>query len=468
MRYLSLLSVFCLLLMPSTSALAQSSLGGDVKPGRALRLTLTGELKVNFVDRNDSYFGATLGDAGTGLAIEPLGWGHSGWDGEGGDFLIDTLVYLGFDAQLADGVNAVISLETPFNFESNARDGNLPFSIDEAKVMWQGAVKPDLTLELGIVEYSRDFVGNGNPFLIDLGWSESPFSNPLPNAPGVANDGGAPQSSSAGMGGSVQPTGVLGHYALGDRNLDLFLFNLDENDSETIFGAILDTPWEVGSYGGDLGLAFLNMKNDGSSNLWTLGGGGHLESAAGELKFYGECYLQFGKYDNRNPDGLRINQDGALAVYAGARYYLPEYKDKRGYLDFSFWEVSGDDNGTDGKNSNFVSMENNNDSIVLEDAYYGLDIDSNYRALKLRGGMNLDDEWSVEAMLMFAELQRNGGNRASGGTGSKLGDEIDLRANYRATDYLTFAFGFGTLQNSDALGVGSSINLLVAQTEVRF
>ena len=71
-------------------------------------------------------------------------------------------------------------------------------------------------------------------------------------------------------------------------------------------------------------------------------------------------------------------------------------------------------------------------------------------------------------MLMFAELQRNGGNRASGGTGSKLGDEIDLRASYRATDYLTFAFGFGSLQNSDALGVGSSINLLVAQTEVRF
>ena len=466
--------VFVLLLLSPALALAQSSLGGDVKPGRALRLTITGEMKINFVDRNDSYFGAALGDAGTGLAISPLGSGHSGWDGEGGDFLIDPLVYLGIDAQLADGVNAIIKLETPFDWQTNLRDGNLAFNIGAAKVMWEGAVMPELTLELGIVEYARDFAGNGNPFLIDLDWAENPFNNPMANADldddGVidAIDGGAPQSSSSGRGGSLQPTGVLGHYDLGDRNLALFLFNLDETDSETIFGAILDMPWDVGSYTGDLGLAFLNMKNDGSSNLWTVGGGGHLDSDAGELSFYGEFYLQFGKYDNRNPDGMRIIQDGAFAGYAGARYYLPEYAEERGYVDLSFWEVSGDDDGTDGKNSNFVSLENNNDSIVLEDAYYGLDVDANYRAFKVRGGMNLDDEWSVEALLMYSELQRNGGNRASIGSSSKLGDEIDIRATYRATDYLTFRFGFGSLQNASALGVGSSINILVAQTEVRF
>ena len=73
----------------------------------------------------------------------------------------------------------------------------------------------------------------------------------------------------------------------------------------------------------------------------------------------------------------------------------------RPWLDVSYWELSGEDDATDSDNSNFVSLESNSDTIVVEDAYYGLDIDTNYRAAKIKGGLNLAEDWSLADSFYF-------------------------------------------------------------------
>ncbi|MEE2890374.1 MAG: hypothetical protein VX404_08015 [Planctomycetota bacterium] len=458
-RLASIIFALSLLLITTDFVVAQTSLGGDVKPGRALRLTITGDMKLSFVDRSESFGRAGFGDAlGLGGAALPL---SSAWGSVGDGFFVDPIVHIGIEAAISEAVNATISLETPFDVSANARDGNIPLNLGEAMVSWEGAFRPDLNLDFGLVDYSVDFSGNGNPFLLDLGNSESAFGN------GVG-DPGTPQSNSAGAVQSLQAAGVVGHHDLGENTLDVFIFDISPIDSETLFGAIYGLPLDTGDYQGDMGITLMNANNDSGGSLLTVGGGGHLSGDDG-MKFYGEIYWQFGDY-GRDGTGGTITQDGAYGLVAGIHYDLPEAdEDEAPWVDISIWDLSGDDDATDGQNSNFVSYEFNNDTIVLEDAYYGLDIDTNYRAIKVKGGMNLSSDWSVQAMYAYATLNQNGGGAVSNGNSSdKIGDEFDFRAVHRATDYLTFYFNAGTLQNAKALGVGSGIEVISVISEIRF
>ena len=255
----------------------------------------------------------------------------------------------------------------------------------------------------------------------------------------------------------------MGHYDLGENTLDVLMFDLSPVDNESLFGLVYGLPLDTGDYTGDMGIVLLNSKNDGGSDLLTFGGGGHLSGDDG-LKFYGELYWQFGDYSSS------VNQNSAYGLVAGVHYDIPEADENDApWVDFSLWDLSGDDNGANSSNSNFVSYEFNNDLLVLEDAYYGLDVDTNYRAFKIKGGMNLTPEWSVQGLFAYATLNANSNGAASNGSSSsKLGDEFDVRATYRATDYLTFYFNAGTLQNAKALGVGSGVEVISFSSEVRF
>lgn len=454
-RLPSLVVAVVLAISVSSTAFSQTSLGGDVKPGRALRLTITGDMTLSLVDRSDSFGRAGLAAAG-GSGADPLLLGGS-WPGDlaGGSFF-DPLVNIGIVASISEGVTAKLNLETPFDIVSNGRDGNLPLSLGEAKVTWQGAMDAALDLDFGVVDYSIDFSGNHQPFLLDLGNAESAYGN-------GGGDSGTPQSASAGRVRSLQAVGAVGHYDLGENTLDVLMFDLSPVDNESLFGLVYGLPLDTGDYTGDMGIVLLNSKNDGGSDLLTFGGGGHLSGDDG-LKFYGEIYWQFGDYSSS------VNQNSAYGLVAGVHYDIPEADENDApWVDFSLWDLSGDDNGANSSNSNFVSYEFNNDLLVLEDAYYGLDVDTNYRAFKIKGGMNLTPEWSVQGLFAYATLNANSNGAASNGSSSsKLGDEFDVRATYRATDYLTFYLNAGTLQNAKALGVGSGVEVISISSEVRF
>jgi len=456
-----LLTALCGVMLIGSPVVAQTSIGGDVKPKRALRLTISGDLSLSFVDRSSSFADAALGD-GAGGAAAPLAssWATAVRDG----FFIDPIFQLNLEAEVSEGVDATISLNTPFDAAENLRDGSPPLGINEAKIRWEGAVNPDLDLEMGVVEYTLDFSGNGNPMFLSLGNSESAFDNPGAGA----LDSGMPQSSSAGRVDSLNPAGAVGRLDLGENSLDVLLYDLSSLNDESLFGFVYNMPLDAGDYQGTMSFTYINSKNDGGSDLFTLGGGANVSAADG-LKIYGELYLQDGDYSSGTGSGP-IDQD-AHEFLAGVRYDLPDVDDDSApWIDVSFWDYSGDSDSTDNSNGNFVSYEFNNDTIVLEDAYYGLDLDTNYRAFKVKGGMNLSPEWSIQGMFTYATLNSNAGGLASNPSNNskKLGDEFDVRATYRATDFLTFHMNLGTLQNAKALGVGSGIEVVSLTSEVRF
>ncbi|MAJ28666.1 hypothetical protein CBD41_04465 [bacterium TMED181] len=448
-------------LLFAASVEAQTTLGGDVKPKRALRLTISGDLSLTFVDRSASFARAALGDGAGGEASPLAGaWDPAVRDG----FFIDPIFHLDLEAEVSEGVEASIRIGTPFDAQENLRNGRPPLGIQEAKITWEGAMNPDLDLELGVVRYTLDIAGNGNPMFLSLGNSESAFDNP---GAGVL-DSGMPQSSSAGRVDSLNPAGAVGNLDLGENSLDVLMFDLSSLNDESLFGFVYSLPLDTGDYQGDMSITWINAKNDGGSDLFTLGGGASVTGADG-LKIYGEVYIQNGDYGSGTGSGT-IDQD-AHAFLAGVRYDLPDVEDDSApWVDVSFWDYSGDSDSTDNSNGNFVSYEFNNDTIVLEDSYYGLDLDTNYRAFKVKGGMNLSPEWSIQGTFAYFTLNSNAGGFASNPSNNskKLGDEFDVRATYRATDFLTFHLNAGTLQNAKALGVGSGMEVVTLTSEVRF
>lgn len=448
-----------------------ATVGGKVTAKRAIKIELSGSMRFDAVLRNDRYFDAALGNAVDGSAAAPLGWDTDPSEG-GGDWFLNPWISLNIDTQLADGVNAMFTLETPFDaFQDNVGGSGTgrTLDVDQAYVQWMGAFTPDLTLSVGIRDYSIDFAGNGEPFLLDVGNAESAFGNP---GPGAA-DFGAPMAPSSGLVGTQEAAGFLGELNMGDAELDLFYFTLNEtfraDEDETLLGATLTYDFQTDDYEGQVGFVFFDLMNDQSSSVWTWGGGGHLQGYRTGMKFYGEAYGQFGRYVNNLTGFGRIRQARSFALMGGVRYQLPGFQDARPWLDASYTEVSGDDNGDDSKNGNFISLESNDDTIIMESAYYGYDIDTNYRAAKVKAGMNFSEDWSAEGVLAFFELQDNSNGTASNNTSSdKLGEELDLTVYYRATDYLNLSFGTGWLFNANALGVGSNASVTVFTAEIRF
>ncbi len=401
-------------------------------------------------------------------------------------------------------MNAIVELETPFNVLGDAGGSNTSgatgfggsrrqLDVEQAYVQW--LFRDDFTLFVGIQDYKQDLSDSGNPFLIDVTRSESPFNNPgIGSTTGANVDFGSPQSASSGLVGTQEASGALLRMQQNNLSVDMFYFTINEtfrkNNDDVLFGVLLENSIE-GDWVGKAGLTLNALQNDSHSYLWTFGGGFNLRGMNEALKLYGEGYGQAGTYNsNGGPTtgtvvgstrpalGTRdIEQQGAFAFYGGFRFYLKqlgadhtEESPSAPYLDASYWEISGDDDGADSNNSSFVSLENNNDSIVVEDGYYGLDIDTNYRAVKARIGFSPTKSTDFEFMYAWFGMQDNSAGRADNTPAShdKIGDEFDFNLYYRATEYLTFRFASGWLISPDALGLGDDINVTTISAHVRF
>lgn len=445
-------------------------LGGEVKPETAVRITISGEIKLSMVARNNEVFKAALGDAILGASGSPLVGSTSA--GSGGDVFFDPMITLNLDVELANRLTAFVQLETQFN-ELQGRSGGAAnadrdLEVEQAYLHWESAFEQEyLALRFGVQDYSKDFAGNGNPFFLDVAHSENPFMNPA----GGTADLGSPQSSGSGAAGSQEAAGALIQVDVGDGQLDLFYFTINEtfrkNSDDVMFGATFEQDLDIAGNSAHLGVIIMAMQNDANSYLWTLGGGGFTELAKKTLKLYGEFYVQAGRYNTTG--GRKIDQEEAYAGFVGIRFQLPGLEKVNAYLDASYWEVSGDDEGDDANNENFVSFENNNDTVVLEDGYYGLDLDTNYRALKLKAGFTPWERISVDFLYAFFELQENNGTADNTPSNhDRLGHEIDVSLVYRPGDNLNFRLRTGWLLDAKALGLQEDINITVLEAAIQF
>jgi len=185
---------------------------------------------------------------------------------------------------------------------------------------------------------------------------------------------------------------------------------------------------------------FVNPKAD--MDMMTIGLGGTYNGAVPNLGLYGEFYTQTGAWS-------KTVDQAASAYRLGGRYDVEH--ELKPYVDFSMWMLSGGGTGT--KNKNFLSMENVKSTMILEDDTFGLDLDSNYTAMKLEGGIatkvDLDKDGVSEDLkvkLLFGNFTM--AKAAVSGVSKKLGTEIDLVGTLQYNPSTSFSLGYATLSGA--------------------
>lgn len=214
-------------------------------------------------------------------------------------------------------------------------------------------------------------------------------------------------------------------------------------------------------------------------NIMTIGVGADYFGAMPNkvLEIYGEAYMQSGTASNNGvkADGVTpcdVDQ-AAMAYRIGAQYNLAH--DLKPTFGLSYWFVDGGDDSVRYKagstkyteNNHFVSYENSQSTLILEDNVYGLNLNSNYTAIKVEAGIttnfNFDRQGEPEPLhvkLLLGSFTLNKvpymaiADPVTGKskTNSALGTEIDVVATLEATKNLSLSLGLGMLSGGDFFG----------------
>jgi hypothetical protein len=205
------------------------------------------------------------------------------------------------------------------------------------------------------------------------------------------------------------------------------------------------------------------------------------------LEIYGEFYTQSGTASNQGftvakpfvagVDNEDVDQS-ASAFRVGAQYNFAQ--DLKPYVGLSYWTISGgDDSQTYNKNgvakytenNHFISYENANSTMILEDNLYGLNFNSNYTAIKVEAGITTSlkidksgEESPLHLKLLMGTFSLDEAPCISGkgpdgilGNGDDavitaddgIGTEIDIVATLEATKSLSLSLGLGMLTGGD-------------------
>jgi hypothetical protein len=172
----------------------------------------------------------------------------------------------------------------------------------------------------------------------------------------------------------------------------------------------------------------------------------------GALEIFGEYMGQFGEYTaaQRNP-GHELTHQRSHAGYGGIRFE-PEIKlDKQlsitPFAECSFWWVGGDRGDPFESNEDYVSFEDVDTFLIMEDNDFGLDIDCNYNAFKAEMGVRFETfEIAIRIgsfRTLFAPNQDVYGKPPGGRSSYRrlLGNEVDLLVEWRLKESVRVKFG---------------------------
>lgn len=403
-------------------------------------------------------------------------------------FYVFPTVGLALHAKLAQQVYGHIRMQTaPHGFY----DANPGFSddlgtafrhvgVETASVTLDEFLLPSraLSVTVGVQPFALDLRGDGNAFLVDVRQSEDAWRGAAlndtggaavgvggvtggtsafgsRNGTGNAADGTGP-GSTTGLAGSQEAGGVLVRYGVETMEAQGFFFTVSEsrdqgNDTE-LYGGNLDL--KMGDRGTVRGV--LAMFRRDTAQIYNLGGGADLylmRADAGLFEIFGEGYAQRGDFLRNAADlGGRDVRQSSWAFNSGARYGI-EGSSLKPWVEGGYTYVLGDVNPNDNSNRDFVSYEDNDLSLIVEENDYGLDVDSNYQAMRGIAGFRWDwvaddaipDDVGARVSYHYFELARNGGGVR------KIGDEIDARLDWMYSENLTVGFAAGWLFDIESL-----------------
>ncbi len=446
-------------------AVASLCEAGEVETKKSMRIEISGEIKLNSLFENREVNTVIYGLTGTGARQSSATFS-------------DPTITLNFDVKLAKQVNALVSLKTPEYMlddlgapaNSLAAPNDYPsrlLEVDQAYVHIDEFGFPGLSLRLGIQEVVYDLLDDDNPFFLAIGRCEDAFSNNF-QAPGS----GLLELNGPTLAGSIEAGGVRASVnAKGSRMAfrgDLLyatVLETRQTDQDREVIALVGTMFVPNEKEpiGKVMMTLASFQHDPSSRFWTLGLGSSV-MASKSLQLFAEGYGQIGTYiRNFNPippgtDPVQLCTD---PKYFGKDIYQQAFGGRGGFkytsksawkwhFGLEWWWLSGDRDRTDRKQQCFISYEDVDDLIILEENNYGYDLDTNYSAVKLRTGFKPGRDWSVD--FLYANIRTARTIKADPGLGvrgwDKIGDELDVQVKWDYTEDISFRAGMGLLWNA--------------------
>jgi hypothetical protein len=366
-------------------------------------------------------------------------------------------VAIRFNIDLSDKVSAVVELG-----KERVDQGDVVVFAGADQVVFQDIVitelhvnireflDPNLNLQVGITTWSFDVRGRGSSFAFDPRHSQ-PIVHNVNNNEDTANS--LPLRALA---DELDPIGVWFQYKRQAFLVDVVLLPMvveggEPQEDEALYA--VDLFYNLDDKGSRIG-AILALSSFGDfafsgsdTSVFTLGAGATLRNLVPNLEIYGELYFQFGSAGN-DLDA------GGFAFQVGAQYQLEGDMAPWVGVNITWISGDGDNNPADDKVGNFLSYENVNDLLILEDMYFGYDWDANYFAIKLSGGLafsvgggknNLELSGILGITRTVEDVQF-----ASGGENG-LGNEIDVKARWILTKQASIHGAIAFLFSSDVV-----------------
>lgn len=489
---------FCLF----AALLAVPAFAGDVKTGKA-----PGSAHTIVIDGNIIITGYYRDEA-INMVLDQDGFPDGVGFPSPEEFNASDVAYLveynfGLTSELADKVTGrivvgnkpIAGVGSDFSINDSIGDGFIDTELLQAYVTVEEFLAKSLTFSIGIMDLKYELRGPAKgAFYLDLRNAESSFLSPTTEAfAGEAYAYDTFGELAFGGGGFAGLTktrnGTAGGWKMTYNDsdtvyVDLFAFTVAEsltagggasagNADEALYGVNLDYLFDKQGDRKSLFSAIftLNTNDQAISKLYTLGIG--VDYFVDRWELYGELYYQFGDYGYITPvdfaggawGGNETVDQSAWAGYVGTAYNFES--DYKPYLDLSFWYLTGDEGDVDDtgtiENEDFVSYECNKSSMILEDSTFGLDVDSNYWAIKLQGGFTTTtglkkDDLAFTLFYGFFQLVEEPNRMFMGAAAldrdieKDLGNEVDLKVAWTYNESLSFTFGAGWLFGADFFG----------------
>ncbi len=442
---------------------------------RTVRIVVSGRVVLDFVYRSSGVTFATEGFTSVDVPPTPP------TDDSDTETSFEGHVAIRTDIDLSDRVSIVLEIGTlrvdggVINEWGNTTAEGI--QLREAHAVVSELLTPELKAQIGIATWSFDVRGRGNSFAFDPRHSSTIAKNQNRHADDSDVFTNRASNGTAGP-NELVPLGAVLTWARENIMVDLvilpgvieggnpsndealyavdFWYKLDQLGKGSRVGAI----FSISAF--DIPGATFPDDSQTNTALYTLGGGIVLkEVGMPGLELYFEVYVQFGDAGQSDtggtPDAEDIEADGN-SFQLGGEYHSTVGNPLPWWVGANVTYISGDDDspaGTDDTSGNFLSYENVNDLLILEDMYFGFDWDANYFAFKFSAGASFDvasgkDNLEVSAILGIARAAEDVVISATTKEDG-LGNEVDLRARYHLSKQASFNVAIGFLFGSDLL-----------------
>lgn len=448
------LAGLCLAALPA-AAQQEHNVTTSKDRGETVKVTVTGDVVLDYVYRGREMTGYTDSQGAFTAANSRSENTFEGY----------VAARLAID--LSDQVSAVVEFGTK-RIDGNAilRWGQATatgIDLREAAVLLTDFLLQDMKTQLGITNWSFDVRGKGSAFAFDPRHSQSLNRNLAQVGALAVEETGNGRLAMANFPEELEAVGATFTYSRNNLAFDLVVLPAvieggTPSGDEALYA--LDGWYRLDDKGSKIGVIVACSTPGGNSHgrIFTIGVGADLKKLADGLEVYLEGYLQAGK-SGEDATGGDVHAKGK-ALQLGAEYRLQNDHDIWFGLNLTYLSGDGDNAaGGNGNTDRFVSYENVNDLMILEDQYFGFDWDSNYVAVKLMGGVSFSvgsgkNNLDLSAILGLARAAEDvtwTTGTVAGETSRKLGTEVDVKARWHLNKQASLTLGIAALFGSTIL-----------------